>query len=813
MSLVWPTHPWPRFDCCNGRGEIVSRHTTPRTWTETIAPNEAAAGKDIPSMQARELMPGLHADDGAVAQTLSSEATQDAASTSSASSGSSFHPVLPPSHPVAQKLRSILTRPTSRDEEELTRLGLQALEEMYAASEPSRTPVAGRSNRKTLRRSTKSSSRRYGTAEERHFDVTFAKQHFQQDAQKHLIASGEEYIRLLEEVDSVLAGVQQQVDTMRITCEEAEGQLSKAHDATHYLLEQATGLQRQSNNTAQQKVLLDLFLSRFTLTPEEEDAIQKKDSPVGSKLFAAMDRVQKIRGDCRALLEGGGEFGGGSRAGTDIMAQMSEHLEAAHGKLAKYLGFHFRQAPKEGLDVSRTLREAVRRLVDGNREDLLRPLLQVLASIRSSFLANTFYQALVQGASGSRPMELHAHDPLRYVGDMFAWVHQAVAGEREFLGQLFGEREEDGGRRVGERRRGINGSIDWTNSGREDAPAGGAAAPRQTSYMIETLDKCLEGCCRPLQLRVEQTIHAQEGSITIFQLMQLSSFYQEVMSNTLGSSAHLSQILTGLVGVAQQAFRATLDRLRTRLLATAETPDNELRPPPTILGAVNTLKELLSVHAASNSEQTSSAGSSEEAGGSDAGFIAAVQQLIATMLELIGAIENQAALQKSPLSATAAAVLRLNCVEHILSTTSQYSLLSGSVAELQNALDDNKARLVQAVHADLLSQSGLEPLVVVAEEPHGSVSTPSPEVPAAVVEKALSDFESGFLQSSSMAFLPSPLLSRLASPRTREEIHLKAMETFAQDYERVYGSYAEHGQTSGKGGWRTPAEVRMLLGV
>lgn len=35
-------------------------------------------------------------------------------------------------------------------------------------------------------------------------------------------------------------------------------------------------------------------------------------------------------------------------------------------------------------------------------------------------------------------MELHAHDPLRYVGDMLAWVHQSIAAEREFLESLFG---------------------------------------------------------------------------------------------------------------------------------------------------------------------------------------------------------------------------------------------------------------------------------------------------------------------------------------------------------------------------------------
>lgn len=54
-------------------------------------------------------------------------------------------------------------------------------------------------------------------------------------------------------------------------------------------------------------------------------------------------------------------------------------------------------------------------------------------------------EALTRGGPGGtpRPIELHAHDPLRYVGDMLAWLHQAVAGEREFLEALFDYRGEN----------------------------------------------------------------------------------------------------------------------------------------------------------------------------------------------------------------------------------------------------------------------------------------------------------------------------------------------------------------------------------
>lgn len=38
-----------------------------------------------------------------------------------------------------------------------------------------------------------------------------------------------------------------------------------------------------------------------------------------------------------------------------------------------------------------------------------------------------------------RPIEMHAHDPRRYLGDMLAWVHQSLASEKELLTGLFGD--------------------------------------------------------------------------------------------------------------------------------------------------------------------------------------------------------------------------------------------------------------------------------------------------------------------------------------------------------------------------------------
>lgn len=46
--------------------------------------------------------------------------------------------------------------------------------------------------------------------------------------------------------------------------------------------------------------------------------------------------------------------------------------------------------------------------------------------MRHNALFRRFISALTRGGPSGlpRPIEVHAHDPLRYVGDMLGWLHQ-----------------------------------------------------------------------------------------------------------------------------------------------------------------------------------------------------------------------------------------------------------------------------------------------------------------------------------------------------------------------------------------------------
>lgn len=66
---------------------------------------------------------------------------------------------------------------------------------------------------------------------------------------------------------------------------------------------------------------------------------------------------------------------------------------------------------------------------------------------RRNAVVKLFIDALTKGGpSGTpRPIELNSHDPIRYMGDMLAWIHQATASENEFLRSLFKKFKENSG--------------------------------------------------------------------------------------------------------------------------------------------------------------------------------------------------------------------------------------------------------------------------------------------------------------------------------------------------------------------------------
>ncbi|KAM0789745.1 hypothetical protein ACM66B_006600 [Microbotryomycetes sp. NB124-2] len=603
--------------------------------------------------------------------------------------------------------------------------------------------------------------------------------------ENRMAQGSQEFLQAFGQVNEKLSVLQSHLDAMHVCCDEVQTQLEKANSGTKYLLEHAEGLRQQRATATTQQSLVQLFLSRFTLTEAEVRALNSQEVPVGPELFAAMDKTERIRRDCRSLLSG--ELGEGTQAGMDIMEYSSEQLEAGYTKIFKWCSFEARGFKKDVLEVSSTMRAAIYRLKA--RPDLLNEVLTLLGTTRSTAILNLFLDALTRGGPNGlpRPIELHAHDPIRYVGDMLAWIHQMMATEREFLESLFGIKED--GR--------------WVGSVRVyKKKQGGHQEEDDEDRLRALLDRDMESCGRPFKVRVQQTIKSQEGCIMAYRIATLIHFYRVTMERTIGEDAHMSKVLAEITDSAYNAFFETLSAQGTTLLRFIQPPAAALSPPAQLRESLSTLREIMAVYSSSLLDDANLV----TFGQREAEFKDVLDAALDPALDMCN---KMAELRPSLWDR---AVFKINCIETCLTALDGFGFTASRVKNLE----DEEAVHVESLTAEhfghLLKDSGLEPIVLAINDKDSD--TPLSHLPAAsphILSQALSAF-SQFL--TTVDTLSSPRLS-LLPPRYAALIHRAALDRVSKAYSDVFDAVMdESNRYEAKSTIlrRSKEDVAMLLG-
>ncbi|EIW66514.1 hypothetical protein TREMEDRAFT_34802 [Tremella mesenterica DSM 1558] len=575
-----------------------------------------------------------------------------------------------------------------------------------------------------------------------------ARKYLKRDVEGKLAGGAQKFLEAFGEVDKKLSVLREHMLEMQLRCDQVQAELDQANSGTKHLLERADGLRAQREHAQMRSTIISVFLSRFTLSEQELAALTSRDVPVGQSLFDALDRVERIRSDCQALLAG---EEGKTQAGMDIMGATSEQLESGYKKMHRWCTLNFRQYTKEGhLEVSVIMKEAVKRLQ--NRPALFQDAISVLTSTRQSSILAAFLDALTKGGPNGlpRPIELHAHDPTRYVGDMLAWVHQTTASEHEFLDGLFGVKEKRrmvGAERVGE------------------------SVGQEEEMVASSLDKDLEGLSRPLKMRIQQTIKSQEGIIMTYKITNLLQFYLVTMRKTIGDKALLCKTLQEIYDESYAIFLETLDAQGRSLLRFLHPPDATLTPPVALRDACQVLREIIAVYDTSLVDEHDR----------EADFALVLQKAVGPAVEMC---EKMAELRKS--TAWDKDIFLINCLGYLQHTLEPYPFTSPHLSILSSQIRTHVDSMTYEHHQSLLESSGLSPILkTIRSRSSDSSQTPlsrSPATSPKSLTQALTRFSS-FL--GNIDVLSSPRLALLSSARLAEEIHRAALKRIAEGYAEV----------------------------
>ncbi|KAL9275464.1 Conserved oligomeric Golgi complex subunit 6-like protein, partial [Drosera capensis] len=245
--------------------------------------------------------------------------------------------------------------------------------------------------------------------------------------EKRALSIDQEFLLASDPVQQALDRVEEEVKSLSECCDRIEKALSSCNASTADIISTTERLQQELDITLQRQEIVSCFLRDYQLSNEEISALREQD--LNENFFKALAHVQEIHANCKVLLRTHHQ-----RAGLDLMDMMAVYQEGAYERLCRWVQTESRKlGDTDNPEVNELLKTAVRCLKE--RPVLFKYCAEELANMRHNALFRRFISALTRGGPSGvpRPIEVHAHDPLRYVGDMLAWLHQALASERELV--------------------------------------------------------------------------------------------------------------------------------------------------------------------------------------------------------------------------------------------------------------------------------------------------------------------------------------------------------------------------------------------
>ncbi|RYE97094.1 MAG: hypothetical protein EOO41_03880, partial [Methanobacteriota archaeon] len=451
-------------------------------------------------------------------------------------------------------------------------------------------------------------------------------------------------------------------------------------------------------------------------------------------------------------------------------------------------------------------------MVSTLRASLIRRFLKALAS---SGFGTTHAPSGRATSTSSTAAESGLQDAARFVGDMLAWLHLALAEVQEAVTLLTPHADAAAtARALGAGEEAPSPASPTTS---DAVSALNSSANAEAAALLSTRDILTAVCdsvSKPLGTRVDQALRGTHSLAVIFQVADVLSFYVSMLTLLLTPDASLVCMLYGCYGMASTQFNMACAAAAERTRSAAAALPADLSTSPSIVSLVSQMESVFKCHAtglsadapaaaARGTGAASSASSTVDGGaGASAADASNIRTHSATSSPSEGAVEEAppvlfsgdafvgvmceelvpAMLSASRASADGlrtadAAAYQLNTAAHIQSSLAPFAAAAPWVQRLAGEMDTLEESLVQQVSMELLQASGLLQLLT-------DMRDTGVEGAATVIDRlpaALRSFNALVTSASLMN-----LFERITSPRLRARLRRDALRVVAAAYAQVF---------------------------
>lgn len=553
------------------------------------------------------------------------------------------------------------------------------------------------------------------------------------DIERRSLAINEEFVSIFKEVKEELESINEDVQAMSSCCQDMTSRLQAAKEQTQDLIVKTTKLQAESQRLEIRAQVADAFLSKFQLTSDEMSLLRgTRDGPITEDFFKALGRVKQIHNDMKVLLRTNQQT-----AGLEIMEQMALLQETAYERLYRWAQSECRALTQESCDISPVITHAMEALQD--RPVLYKYTLDEFGTARRSTVVRGFIDALTRGGPGGapRPIEMHSHDPLRYVGDMLAWLHQATASEKEHLEALL--------------------KLVTTQGVEEN--------------IQEVVGHITEGVCRPLKVRIEQVIVAEPGAVLLYKISNLLKFYHHTISGIVGNSA--TTLLTTIEEMhllSKKIFFNSLSLHASKLMDKVELPPPDLGPSSALNQTLTLLREVLASHDSSVVPLDAR----------QADFVQVLSCILDPLLKMC-------TVSASNLGTADMATFMVNSLYMMKTTLALFEFTDRRLEMLQFQIEAHLDTLINEQASYVLTRAGLSYIynTVQQHKPEQGSLANLPNLDSVALKAAMVQFDR-YLSAPDNLLMPQ--LNFLLSATVKEQIIKQSTELVCGAYDEVYAA-------------------------
>lgn len=616
-----------------------------------------------------------------------------------------------------------------------------------------------------------------------------ARRNLKSSIEQRALAINHHFLDASLAAQQALDTVEEEVNALAECCDQIAKALSGCSESTGDIISTTERLKQELELTTQRQEIVSCFLRDYQLSNDEINALREEE--LGENFFKALVHVQEIHANCKILLRTHHQ-----RAGLELMDMMSVYQEGAYERLCRWVQAECKKlGDNDNPEVSDLLKTAICCLKE--RPVLFKYCAEEIANMRHHALFRRFISALTRGGPGGlpRPIEVHAHDPLRYVGDMLGWLHQALASERELVLVLLD----------------TDANSDTDSIVRHFSKSSESDHTKFEPEITFVLDRIFEGACRPFKIRVEQVLQSQPSLIISYKLSNTLEFYSHTISDLLGRETALCNTLWLLKDAAQQTFFNILKGRGEKLLRYPPLVAVDLSPPPAVREGVSLLLDLI------DTDNSMMVPASVKKPDFDPVITALLDPIVQMCEQAAEALKSKGMLSKrsrisSDLGSSSrdsltfdamlskktstltqgaemsSTIYLINCLSAIQQALVDQGVAANYVDKITSDIDTNVSILVQMEVDAILTRCGLLSKISYIQNSTSEVDSEpgplaqAPEMSPLVLSESLRTFFG--LVTGTEGLLPE--FEQLQLPRLRSDASIRVARALADGYELLY---------------------------